>query len=123
MNPGIGAPELIVIAIIALLFIGPRDLPLVIRRIGQFSRQVRSVARDFQNSYDELGREAELEVLKKEVESLKNTNAFSGVRDDILSAVRSDASESSLERVHPRVAEMHAHETSDETPKMVDKAD
>ncbi len=86
MNPGIGAPELLVIAIIALVVVGPKDLPLMVRRLGRFVGKMRGLAREFQNSFDELGREAELAELKKEVEALKKANPLSDIQREFKDA-------------------------------------
>ena len=72
MNPGIGVPELLVLLVLALVVVGPKDLPLMVRRVGQFVGRMRGLARDFQRSFDELGREAELAELRKEVDALKD---------------------------------------------------
>jgi len=56
MNPGIGAPELLIIVILALVVVGPKDLPLMVRKAGRFMGKMRAMARDFQRSFDELGR-------------------------------------------------------------------
>ena len=103
MNPGIGAPELIIIVILALVVVGPKDLPLMMRKAGRFIGQMRAMARDFQKSFDELGREAELAELKKEVEALKKANPVSEVTEE-LRAAEADLKRSALDKPHPRAA-------------------
>ncbi len=70
----IGWSELAVIAVLALIIIGPKDLPGVMRTMGQWMRKARSVTREFQSSIDEMVREAELEDARKAIESTKNLN-------------------------------------------------
>lgn len=108
MNPGIGGPELLVLVILAIVVVGPKELPLMVRRIGQMIGRVRGVAREFQRSFDELGREAEMAELRKEVEALKAANPvndikreFEAARDDALSEV---ATHAETDRPHPRTA-------------------
>lgn len=103
MNPGFGAAELIIIVILALVVVGPKDLPLMMRKAGRFIGQMRAMARDFQNSFDELGREAELAELKKEVEALKKANPVSEVTEE-LRAAEADLKRSALDKPHPRAA-------------------
>ena len=103
MNPGIGAPELLVIAIIALVVVGPKELPLMVRRIGRFMGHMRGIARDFQKSFDDLGREAELSELRKEVQALKDANPINEIRDEIGKAASDAEAASRDERPHPRV--------------------
>jgi sec-independent protein translocase protein TatB len=69
---GIGTSELLIIAIVALIVIGPKDLPKVLRTIGQFTTKMRSLAREFQRHLDEVGREAGLDDVKKEVNKMTN---------------------------------------------------
>lgn len=71
LAPGIGAIELLLIGIIALIVVGPKDLPLLMRRVGQFMGKARSMAADFRASFDEMARQSELDDLRKEVEALR----------------------------------------------------
>jgi sec-independent protein translocase protein TatB len=64
----IGWQELLVIAVVTVVVIGPKDLPRVLRAVTLGIRKVRGMARDFQDSIDELAREAELQELRKEIE-------------------------------------------------------
>ncbi|MCC7276091.1 MAG: twin-arginine translocase subunit TatB [Alphaproteobacteria bacterium] len=70
----IGWSELAVIAVVALVVIGPKDLPRVLRTVGQWVARARTVARDFQNSIDEMAREADLQDVKKQIDELRTTN-------------------------------------------------
>ena len=70
----IGWSELAVIAVVALVVIGPKDLPRVLRTVGQWVAKARAVARDFQNSVDEMAREADLQDVKKQIDELRQTN-------------------------------------------------
>jgi sec-independent protein translocase protein TatB len=63
--------ELLIIAIVALVVIGPKDLPKVLRTLGKWAAKARAVAREFQSSIDQMIRESELADLKKEVEAAK----------------------------------------------------
>jgi sec-independent protein translocase protein TatB len=104
MNPGIGAPELLVIAIIALVVVGPKDLPLMVRRLGRFVGKMRGLAREFQSSFDELGREAELAELKKEVEALKKANPLSDIQREFKDAESEAIRAGAEDKPHPRSA-------------------
>lgn len=65
----IGWSELVVIAVVAIIAIGPKDLPLALKTVGQWVARARGLARDFQNSIDDMIREAELDKVKKEMET------------------------------------------------------
>src|SRR5690242_2060908 len=66
--------HLAVIAAVALVVIGPKDLPRVLRTAGQWMARARAVAREFQNSLDQMVREAELEDVRKQVQEATNVN-------------------------------------------------
>ncbi len=80
MNPGIGAPELLVLAILALVVVGPKELPLLMRKIGRMVGQARGMAREFMRGFDELGRQAELDELRREIEALKRADPVGEAR-------------------------------------------
>jgi sec-independent protein translocase protein TatB len=65
--------EFIVIAVVALIVIGPKELPAVLRAIGQWTTKIRRMASEFQGQFQEALREAEMADLKKEVDSLNDT--------------------------------------------------
>jgi sec-independent protein translocase protein TatB len=72
MLPEIGAAELIVIAAVALIVVGPKDLPLLLRKVGKFMAKMRGLAAEFRNSFDEMARQSELDELRREVEALRS---------------------------------------------------
>ena len=61
----IGYSELLVIAVVALIVIGPKDLPRVMRTVGQWVGRARGMARHFRSGVDTMIREAELEEMEK----------------------------------------------------------
>lgn len=71
MLPEIGATELLVIAVVALIVVGPKDLPLMLRKLGQFMAKLRGMAAEFRASFDEMARQSELDELRKEVEAMR----------------------------------------------------
>jgi sec-independent protein translocase protein TatB len=77
MLPEVGATELLVIAALALIVVGPKDLPILLRRVGQFVGRMRSMAQEFRASFDELARQSELDELRKEVEAMRAAAAMS----------------------------------------------
>jgi sec-independent protein translocase protein TatB len=72
----IGWGELIVIGIVALIAIGPKELPTVLRTVGQWMGKVRRMASEFQGQFQEAMREAEFAELKKQVDGLGEGTAF-----------------------------------------------
>jgi sec-independent protein translocase protein TatB len=66
----IGWSELLLIGIVALIAIGPKELPGVLRTLGQWTAKLRRMASEFQNQFHEAMREAELADLKKQVDEM-----------------------------------------------------
>jgi sec-independent protein translocase protein TatB len=62
---GVDSSELAVVAILALIFIGPKDLPRVLRTVGYWVGRVRGMARHFTSGIENMVREAELEEMEK----------------------------------------------------------
>ena len=71
MLPEIGASELLVIGIVALIVVGPKDLPVLLRKLGKMVARVRGMANEFRASFDEMARQSELDELRKEVEAMR----------------------------------------------------
>lgn len=83
MFPGVGASEMLILAIVAVTLMGPKDLALMMRKLGRFTGKMRAMAFEFRQSFEELGRQAELEELRKEVSELKRAVALDDVRSDV----------------------------------------
>jgi sec-independent protein translocase protein TatB len=108
LEPG----KLIVIAIVALIAIPSKDLPRVLRSLGQFTAKMRRMAAEFQGQFMEAMREADLDDLRKEVgemrdavkESVKLDGAFDPMaeaRKQITGAIKGDAERSPAQPPHP----------------------
>ena len=65
---GIDSPELLVIAIVALVVIGPKELPSMLRSWGKWMAQMRGMAAEFRGHVDEMVRQSELDDVKKQLE-------------------------------------------------------
>ena len=121
MDLGIGTGELLVIAAIALIVVGPKDLPVLMRKVGAFTSKMRGLASEFRASFDEMARQAELDELRKEVELLRQGRLDDGVRADVegtFGAIEQDLS-------MPGVGQMasmtgHADEAAEEASEDID---
>lgn len=69
---GIGSTELMLIAVVALIVIGPRDLPKVLRTVGQVMTKVRAMAREFQGHIEDAAKDSGLDDLKKDISKATN---------------------------------------------------
>ncbi len=65
---GIGTSELLVIVVVALIVVGPKELPALLRTIGRMVGKVKALAAEFQGHLDELARETGVDDVKKKVE-------------------------------------------------------
>jgi sec-independent protein translocase protein TatB len=79
--------EFLLIGVVALIVIGPKELPTVMRTMGQWARKIRVMAGDFQNQFHEAMREAEMADLKKQVddiaENVKNYDPLKSARTEV----------------------------------------
>lgn len=75
--------ELALIGVVALVVIGPKDLPRAMRTLGFWVRRARSVAREFQSSVEQMMREAELEEVRQQVEKATRFNVEEEIRRHI----------------------------------------
>jgi sec-independent protein translocase protein TatB len=75
--------ELALIAVVALVVIGPKDLPRVMRTVGQWTRRARAIAREFQGSLDQMVREAELDEVKRHIDRATSFNMENEIRQTI----------------------------------------
>ena len=68
----IGWSELLVIAVVAIVVVGPKDLPKLMRGFGHYAGKLRRAASDFQRQFEEAMRESEVEEIKKALESVRD---------------------------------------------------
>jgi sec-independent protein translocase protein TatB len=75
--------ELLLVAIVAILVVGPKELPGMLRALGRMLGKLRSTADDFRKQFDEAVREAGAEDLQREVRSLRKNNPLNQIKDSI----------------------------------------
>ena len=78
----IGWGELLVIGVVALVVIGPKDLPYALRTLGQWAAKARALAREFQNHVDDLIRESEVSDMKREFNDMARPP--DGLEDELM---------------------------------------
>lgn len=83
MLPQFGFTEFMLLAIVALIVVGPKDLPVMMRKLGQWLARGRAMANEFKDAFDDIAREAELDDLRKEIEDLKRDNAVTQAMDEL----------------------------------------
>ncbi|MBO9543082.1 Sec-independent protein translocase protein TatB [Caulobacter sp.] len=90
MLPDIGGTELLVIAAVALIVVGPKDLPVLLRKLGQFVGRMRGMASEFRASFDEMARQSELDELRREVQAMRSGQFTNPVQDTGVDQVFAD---------------------------------
>lgn len=75
--------ELLLVAIVAILVVGPKELPGMLRALGRMLGKLRSTADDFRKQFDEAVREAGAEDLQREVRALSKNNPLNQIKDSI----------------------------------------
>lgn len=111
LGPGIGGFEILVIGLVALLVVGPKDLPMLMRRVGQFVGKARGMANEFRASFDEMARQSELDDLRKEVEALRSGQGMYALGADADEAFKDIRKELEAPIEAPAVAPAVAEET------------
>ena len=111
--------ELLVIAVVAIIVVGPKDLPRALRAIGRWTGKAKRVARDFQSQFNEALREAELDTVKKEIESVGKIDPLADMRKsarEIEAGLKPEAAPKSPAKpaVDPELAELAADKGTDE---------
>src|SRR5262245_21310977 len=79
----IGWTEMLVIAIVMIVVVGPKDLPRMLRTFGKTTAKLRAMAGDFQRQFNEALKEAELDDVKKSVDELRNLNPASQLKKQL----------------------------------------
>lgn len=88
---GLSFSHIVVIVLLAVIVIGPKDLPIVLRRFGQFMNKMRGMARDFQSHVDVAMKDAGMDGIRQDLQSLKSgmTTAMNPVQSALSGAATS----------------------------------
>ena len=79
----IAGTELLLLIALAFIFVGPKELPRLMRTLGSFVRKARMTARDFQRSFEDMANEADLKDLKEDVQEIKRSFDPGDITGDI----------------------------------------
>ena len=72
MLPSFGFGEMVVIALLAVIVVGPKDLPKVMRSIGRFMAKLRAIGQEFRDAFDEMDADEEIKSLREEIAQMKS---------------------------------------------------
>ena len=79
----LGWGEIAVIALVAIIVLGPKELPHALKSMGRAMRKVREISRDFQGHVDDMVREAELDDVRKQLEDVRSKGIANTIQDQI----------------------------------------
>jgi sec-independent protein translocase protein TatB len=108
---------------VALVVVGPKELPRLMHMAGRWAGKARGMANEFKRSFDEMARQTELDELRKEVEALKANNPLTEIQNSLNEKVDLNASveekpkagsvayEAMLDEAQPRSGELQVTET------------
>ena len=82
MIPQLGFAEMIVLVLLAIIVVGPKDLPKLMRAVGGFMSKIRAMGQEFKDAFDDMGAEAEMAELRREIAELKDLGKLSGSSDE-----------------------------------------
>jgi sec-independent protein translocase protein TatB len=77
--------HIIILLVVALVVVGPKDLPRMMNMAGKWAGKARAMANEFRKSFDEMARQSELEELRKEIDELKKSNPITDIQESVSS--------------------------------------
>ncbi|MGH1572238.1 Sec-independent protein translocase protein TatB [Methylobacterium sp. P31] len=118
--------EVMLIGGVALIVIGPKDLPKALRTVGQITSKLRRMAGEFQMQFNEAIREAELDEVRREVDGIRNTvrsanssfNPVQTIRDELKGAVEGRTAKLGPEKLGPERPAPEARSLADATAQL-----
>jgi sec-independent protein translocase protein TatB len=75
--------HIVILLVVALVVVGPKDLPRFLNMAGKWAGKARAMANEFRKSFDEMARQTELDELRKEIEDLKKNNPLTDIADSV----------------------------------------
>jgi len=79
----IGWSELLIIAVVAILIVGPKDLPRLLRQLGNYVGKIKQTANEFKSQFDDAIKDSELDDIKSSVDELTGANPLSDIKSEI----------------------------------------
>jgi len=90
MLPSIGFPEMLVIVLLAIIFVGPKDLPKLMRTMGQWMAKFRAMGNEFKSAFDDMGVDDDVAAIRREIEEMKSLGQVPADLDDEMRALDQD---------------------------------
>ena len=84
----IGWTEILVIAVVAIIVVGPKDLPRMLRSLGRYAGQLKRTAGEFRSQFDEAVRESELDELRSSLQDAADMNPVNQIKDSVTESMK-----------------------------------
>lgn len=104
MFPDLSWSHMLLVLIVALVVVGPKDLPKLMRKMGQWTAKARGMADQFRRSFDEMARQSELDELRKELDELRNARPLADVDQKLNEAINKPVVTLDAEGIEPKPA-------------------
>ena len=75
--------HILIFLVVALVVVGPKDMPRLLRIAGQWMGKARAMANEFRKSFDDMARQSELDELRKEIQNLRGEQPLAGLHEDL----------------------------------------
>jgi len=95
MLPSIGFMEMMVLALLAIIVVGPKDLPRLMRTIGQWMSQIRAMGNEFKSAFDDMDADGEVAEIRREIERMKRLDTWDADLDGEMKALDTDLRDAS----------------------------
>jgi sec-independent protein translocase protein TatB len=79
--------HILIFLVVALVVVGPKDMPRLLRMAGQWMGKARAMANEFRKSFDDMARQSELDELRKEIENLRHEQPLADIHGDLNKSV------------------------------------
>ena len=84
----IGWTEILIIAVVAIIIVGPKDLPRMLRSLGRYAGQLKRTAGEFRSQFDEAIRESELDELRSSLKDASDMNPVNQIKDTMTDSMK-----------------------------------
>jgi sec-independent protein translocase protein TatB len=117
--------HIVILLVVALVVVGPKDLPRLMHMAGKWAGKARAMANEFRKSFDEMARQAELDELRKEIEDLKMNNPVTDLANsmaDATAAINNPVTNATIDAMTDGAAESSQNMAPAETTAPVEGA-
>jgi sec-independent protein translocase protein TatB len=91
MFPDLSWSHMLLVLVVALVVVGPKELPKLMRKLGQWTAKARDMADQFRRSFDDMARQSELDELRKELDELRNARPLADVEQSFAEKMQGPA--------------------------------